>query len=80
MDKQQADDLNTTITLMDALLRLKAMENILISKGLFTQEEYTQEINDLAAKVAKTILQKSNVPGDLDDLIKNLTVKGGNNN
>lgn len=73
MDKKQAVELTNDVLIADALLRLKTLETILINKGIFSQEEYDVVMNDIASKVAKTILQRANVPGDLDKLIESLS-------
>lgn len=72
MNKKQAEELTNDVLIADALLRLKTMETLLISKGIFTLEEYNLAMNDIATKIAKSILQKASVPGNLDELIKGL--------
>jgi hypothetical protein len=72
MNKKQAEDFTNDVLIADALLRLKTMESLLITKGIFTQEEFDKTMNDIASKIAKTILQRANVPGDLDALITSL--------
>lgn len=72
MNKKQADELTNDVLIADALLRLKTLETLLIGKGIFTQEEFTAATNDIAAKIAKTILRNANVPGNLDELIAGL--------
>ena len=51
---------------------LKAIENILISKKIFTVDEFQEEIKRVTQLIAKSILQKANFPGDLDKLIKEI--------
>jgi hypothetical protein len=75
MNKKQAEELTNDVLMTEILLKLKALESILIAKNVFTQEEYDAEINNIAGKIAKTILQKANVPGDLDELIQGLKKK-----
>lgn len=72
MNKKDADDLTNEMLIADALLRLKALENVLVAKGLITQEEFAEEMNTIAAQVAKSILQKAQVPGNIDEIIRNL--------
>jgi TPP-dependent pyruvate/acetoin dehydrogenase alpha subunit len=72
MNKKQAEELTNDVLIADVLLRLKTLENLLLAKGVFTQEEYDAATAEIAAKIAKTILQRANVPGDLDELIKGL--------
>ena len=72
MSKKEHNEFSDEMMLPDALLRLRALENLLMAKGIFTQEEFSQEMSGIAAQIAKSILQKANVPGDLDELIKSL--------
>jgi hypothetical protein len=72
MSKKDHNDLSNEMMVADALLRLRAMENLLIAKGIFTQEEFSKEMSAIATQIAKTILQKAKVPGDLDELIRSL--------
>jgi TPP-dependent pyruvate/acetoin dehydrogenase alpha subunit len=72
MNKKQAEELTNDVLIADALLRLKTLENLLISKGIFTKEEFDTATSEIASKIAKSILQKANVPGDLDALIQGL--------
>ena len=72
MNKKQADELTNDVLIADALLRVKTLENILIDKGILTREEFQAEIMMVTQVIAKSILQKANVPGDLDEIVKNL--------
>ena len=72
MNKKEAEGLTNDILIADALLRVKTLETILISKGIFSAEEYQEKMNAVTKIIAKSILQKAHVPGDLDELIKNL--------
>ena len=72
MNKKQAEEITNDVLMADALLRLKALESLLIAKGVFTQIEFDKEIHTIAAQIAKTILQRASVPGDLDELINSL--------
>jgi len=79
MDKKAAEELSNDLLIADALLRLKALENILITKGVLTREEFSSEMDVIAKQIAKNLLAKANVKGDLDELIKSITiVKPGN--
>lgn len=72
MNKKQSESLTNDMLVADALLRIKTIENLLIAKGIFTSDEFTNEMESIAAKIAKTILQNAKVPGDLDKLIDSL--------
>lgn len=57
------------IILTDILLRLNVIEKTLIDKGVTTPEEFKATMNDISRKIAKTLLQNANVPGDLDSIV-----------
>lgn len=80
MNKNEAKELTNDVLIADALLRLRTLEVLLINKGIFTQEEFTHEMSTIANQIAKSILQKAQVPGDLDELIKNLGSTKKDNN
>ncbi len=79
MNKKEATELTNDVLIADALIRLRALEVLLIAKGIFTQEEFTKEMESVANHITKSILQKAQVPGDLDDLLSNLNNKKGQN-
>lgn len=72
MNKKEADQLTNDLLIADALLRLRALEKLLIAKGVFSAEEISEEIEQITAGIAKSILQKANIPGNLDELIAEL--------
>ena len=72
MTKKQAEELTNDVLIADALLRIKTLETLLLEKGVFTKEEYDKVSSEIATKIAKTILQRANVHGDLDAMIKAL--------
>jgi hypothetical protein len=72
MNKKQAEELTNDVLIADALLRVKTLENVLIAKGIFTKEEFQEEMIAVTKIIAKAILQKAHVPGDLDLLISKL--------
>lgn len=69
MNKKEAEEITTEMLLTDALLKIKSLEKLLITKGVFSQEEYNTEVDTLVKIMAKTILLKANVIGDLDALV-----------
>lgn len=75
MNKKDASELTSDMLVADALLRIKTLESLLLAKGIFTQEEYYKEMDEITKVIAKSILQKANVPGGLDDLINTLQGK-----
>jgi hypothetical protein len=66
-------DSTNDILVADAILRLQAMQNIFVRKGLFTNEELKAEINVVSSAIMKSILEKAHVQGDLDQLVSNIT-------
>jgi hypothetical protein len=60
------------VLVADAILRLQSMQNILVRKGYFTNEEFSVEIKEVSNNILKAILQKAQVPGDLDKLLETL--------
>lgn len=65
-------DTTNDVLVADAILRLQAMQNIFIKKGIFTEEDLKTEINLVSSTILKAILEKAHVAGDLDKLIKDL--------
>lgn len=59
MDKKEAQSITDSIIVADALVRVKTLENMLISKGLFTREEYNQEMENVTKILSKAILEKA---------------------
>lgn len=68
----QENELTTEMMIADILLRLKSLENLLIAKGVFAKEEYFKEMEDVANQISKALLEKAQVEGDLDELIKSI--------
>lgn len=75
MNKEDAKGLTSDVLIADALLQLRTLEKILIDKGIFTQEEFAREMEVITTQITKSILQKANVQGDLDEIIKSLGKK-----
>lgn len=72
MNNKQAENLTNDVLLADALLRLTTLENLLVAKGIFSREEFNKATNEAASNLARVILQRANVPGDIDALVRNL--------
>ena len=54
------DTLTTETILTDVMLRLTAMEKLLIDKGIMTREEYSNITRELAEKISNAIKDKVN--------------------
>lgn len=78
MNKDDAKGLTSDVLITDALLQLRALEKILIDKGVFTKEEFAQELEVITKQITKTILQKANVQGNLDEIVDSLSKKSDN--
>jgi len=67
-----AKEITNEVLIADALLRLRALESLLITKGIITEKEFEEQLTGLTNQITKVLLQKANVPGDLDDIIAKL--------
>jgi hypothetical protein len=77
MDKKlDQKEITSDILIADIMLRVTAMEKLLIEKGLFTQEELTAATEEFAKKVAKIVLEKANSKKTLEDLMSSLENDG----
>ena len=72
MSEKQNEDFTNDVLIADALLRLSTLENLLVEKGIFTRDEFNKATYVAASNIAKIILQRANIPGDLDTIINNL--------
>jgi hypothetical protein len=75
MDKKQ-EMISTDSLAADALVRIKTVENMLIAKGIFTREEYNTEMKEVVRTIAKNILVKANVSGNLDEMVDKMLGEG----
>ena len=69
---QEDIELSTEMMIADILLRLKSLENLLLARGVFTQEEYFKEMEGVANQISKALLEKAQAEGDIDELIKSI--------
>ena len=70
--KNKNPELTTDVLLADVMLRLTALEKLLIEKGTFTQEELAQATDEIAQKVTKIVLEKANASKDVEEFIAKL--------
>lgn len=77
--KKINDSIENQIVITDALLRITAIEKILIDKGIVTSDELLEVSSELAQKIAKDILKKANVNGDIDAIVSELKYKKDTN-
>jgi hypothetical protein len=71
MDKKE-ETISTDSLAADALVRIKTVENMLIAKGIFTREEYNAEMKEVVKTIAKNILIKANITGNLDEMVESM--------
>jgi hypothetical protein len=77
MNRKEAEELTNDVLIADALLQLKAMQDLLITKGVFTQEEFVVAMEAISRKIAKSILQKAQVQGNIDEIIDSINSPSG---
>lgn len=65
-------DLTNDIMMADIMLRVTAIEKLLIEKGVFTQEELTAATEDIAKRVAKVVLEKAQSSKKIEELTASL--------
>jgi hypothetical protein len=60
------EKLTNDVLIADTLLRVKAMENILVAKNIFTREEFQAELQQVTEIITKAIMEKSNAATNKD--------------
>ena len=70
--KNEENDLKNIALMSDILIKITAMERLLIAKGLITTNELAKEVNDISRVIARSMLKSAKVTGDLDKIIDNL--------
>jgi len=58
--------------LSELLIKVSALERLLLIKGYITKEELAKESEDIARFIAKSMLKHAKVPGDLDKVLEDL--------
>jgi len=70
-------ELNTDILIADIMLRLTALEKLLIEKGLLTQAELATTTDELAKRVAKVVLEKVQASKQVEEFVADLEKSTG---
>lgn len=72
MSNSKEVTITNDVLLIDALLTVRALQNLLIKKELISFFDLEKELKLVSKTLLKSILEKANVPGDLDELIETL--------
>ncbi len=76
---EKEDATSDGLLIADVLLQVRALQNLLIAKGVITREEFVAEMESVTHQIVKNLLEKVNVTGDIDELIKSIAPgKDGN--
>jgi len=71
-DKKDKQELTNDIMMADIMLRITAIEKLLIEKGIFTQDELTASTEEIAKRVAKVVLEKAQASKNIEEFISDL--------
>jgi hypothetical protein len=63
MNKEQAEKITNDVLIADALIRIKALETLLISKGILTAAEFEAQCKDITEILSLSILEKAGITG-----------------
>jgi dihydrodipicolinate synthase/N-acetylneuraminate lyase len=74
MENKEDNELQNIALMTDILIKVTAMERLLVVKNIITNEELSKEINAISRIIAKSILKTAKVTGDLDKIIDDLVV------
>lgn len=68
------EEVTIDVLVADVLLRVQATQNLLIKRGIITDEEFQAELKLVSKTLLKSVLEKAGVAGDLDQLIEDLEI------
>lgn len=71
-EKKKPAPITNDVFIADIMLRVTAMEKLLIEKGVITLEELTASTEEIARKVAKVVIEKANVSKNVDELLNEI--------
>jgi len=66
-------DFTNDVIMADLMLRLTAMESLLLDKGLFTKEEMLKVVDEIATKASNMVMQKAIESKNVEDFVANLS-------
>lgn len=70
--KDGKNELTSDIMLADIMLRVTAMEKLLIDKGILNQAELAATNDEIAKKVAKVVLERAQTSKNLEEFVADL--------
>ena len=70
--KDGKNELTSDIMLADIMLRVTAMEKLLIDKGILNQAELAAVNDEIAKKVAKVVLERAQASKNLEEFVSDL--------
>lgn len=70
--KDGKNELTSDIMMADIMLRVTAMEKLLIDKGILNQAELAAVNDEIAKKVAKVILERAQASKNLEEFVSDL--------
>lgn len=65
-------ELTNDVLMADVMLRVTAIEKLLIEKGVFTQEELNKTTEEIAQRVAKVVLEKAQASKSVEEFVAKL--------
>jgi predicted transcriptional regulator of viral defense system len=69
---KENDELKSIALISEALIKISALEKLLIDKKIITSQDLSVEINSISRLMARSILKSANVKGDLDKILDDL--------
>jgi len=70
--KDGKNELTSDIMMADIMLRVTAMEKLLIDKGILNQAELAATNDEIAKKVAKVVLERAQASKNLEEFVADL--------
>jgi TPP-dependent pyruvate/acetoin dehydrogenase alpha subunit len=69
---ENKQEITNDILMADVMLRVTAIEKLLIEKGIFTQEELSKSTEEIAKRVAKVVLEKAQASKSVQEFVADL--------
>lgn len=65
-------ELTNDVLMADVMLRVAAIEKLLIEKGVFTQDDLNKTTEEIAQRVAKVVLEKAQASKSVEEFVAKL--------